>query len=341
MANGSSKLLVAGVLCCTALAASPFGTVLQRAKTKGVIRVAWMGTSIAGGMGTAPGDPSRIDAQVNAFLKQRFGVKVVSRNFFFGGAPSIVHLAILKTSVLPWNPDIIFAELGTMDEFSPELSAPSIDSFVKLSDASGAAPVIWHPFTSYSRLAVPFMERSASTYGARFVDMGSYIPAHSASASFAEDTVHPTKAGRDLIAVALTTALMSDEPRARVSAHPVEWDDTASVRFQPASIPRGDNSRTPRFFDSAGFAARFRSESTIVERFRGQFFVALFVLGGAPDRLAYRIDDGQWITAAPQPYWFLAYSLASGLPDKGHVIEMRLTPRLNQPAIVDGYLVNR
>src|SRR5271156_5347956 len=109
------KVLFVTLLLAWSAAGSSLSGVMQRARATRNLRIAWMGTSITCGLG-ASSEAQRFTVRVNRLFERQTGAEILSRNFCFGGAHSGLQVALLKTSVLPWKPDLGIAERGTLDE---------------------------------------------------------------------------------------------------------------------------------------------------------------------------------------------------------------------------------
>src|ERR1700685_2835368 len=95
------KALFVALLLVSGASGSSLSRVLKQARATRNLRIAWMGTSITCGLG-ASSEATRFTVQVNTIFERQTGAKIVSRNFCFGGAHSLLQIALLKTSVLPW-----------------------------------------------------------------------------------------------------------------------------------------------------------------------------------------------------------------------------------------------
>src|ERR1700683_1470733 len=141
------KVLFVTLLLASSAAGSSLSGVMQQARATRNLRIAWMGTSITCGWG-ASSEAARFTVQVNRIFERQTGAKMVSRNFCFGGADSLLQVALLKTSVLAWKPDLVIAELGTLDERYGAISLPSIEAFMRLAYGARLPVIALYPHTS-------------------------------------------------------------------------------------------------------------------------------------------------------------------------------------------------
>src|SRR5580658_9481619 len=168
-----SKVLLIAILLASSVVGSSSTGVLARARTNGSLRIAWMGTSITCGLG-ATSEAQRFSVRVNTFLEQQTGAKIISQNFCFGGALSLLQIALLKTSVLPWKPDLVIAELGTLDEFYQPISLPAIEAFMRIAYSARLPLIALYPYTTYADVARLGLHKLAALYGYDVIDMVSY-----------------------------------------------------------------------------------------------------------------------------------------------------------------------
>jgi hypothetical protein len=338
-----SKALLIALLLASSVAGSSLSGVLARARASGSLRIAWMGTSITCGLG-ASSEAQRFSVQVNRFLERQTGAKIVSQNFCFGGAHSLLQIALLKTSVLPWKPDLVIAELGTLDEFYQPISLPAIEAFLRIAYNVRMPLIALYPYTSYADVARLGLHKLAALYGYDVIDMVSYASRHGVLLEqITADGCHPNDRGQALIAAAFEHRLKSD-------AGVKHWPDSApkliyapdlsGVNFQPISLDNSAERVTPRGFDGQGYALKITGELTITQAFVGSLIGMLFQFKGAPGEISYRIDGGAWSEVQIAPEWFLNYVLRTDLADTGHTIELRIAPHQGKPAVLEGLLVN-
>lgn len=325
-------------------AGSSLSQAIEKARTAGSLRLAWMGTSITCGMG-ASGEDKQFPVRVAKLFEQRAGAKVVSRNLCFGGAHSLLQVALLKEAVLPWKPDIIIAELGTLDEFYAPLSLPAIEAFLRIARRSGIPVIAIYPYTRYAPVARDGLGKLTAAYGDCLIDMLDFAAKRQASLELTTtDGAHPNDVGEALIEEAFLDTLRSDSSAGSASRSPelptrTYSPDFSGVRFLPVFI---DNpaARVARYFGGRGYALRISADRVITQPFRGTLIGLLFQLNGVPQTLNYRIDGGEWSDVPIAPGWFLNYILRPDLKNTAHSIELRIVPKANQPVILEGFFVN-
>jgi lysophospholipase L1-like esterase len=328
----------------SSVAGSSLPGVLARARANGSLRIAWMGTSITCGLG-ATSEAQRFSVQVNTFLERQTGAKITSQNFCFGGAHSLLQIALLKTSVVPWKPDLVIAELGTLDEFYQPISLPAIEAFMRIAYSARLPLIALYPYTTYADVARLGLHKLAALYGYDVIDMVSYASRHGVLLQqITEDGCHPNDRGQALIAAAFKNRINLDAGEDHwPDALPklIHSPDLSGVNFQPISLDAGAERVTPRSFDGQGYALRISGELTITQAFRGSLIGLLFQFQGAPGKMSYRIDGGEWSDVQIAPEWFLNYVLRTDLADTGHTIELRITPHQGGPAVLEGLLANK
>jgi hypothetical protein len=342
-----TKILPVALLLGTTVssfAGSSLAGVLARARANGNLRIAWMGTSITCGLG-ASGEVQRFSVQVNTFLERQTGANITSQNFCFGGAHSLLQIALLKTSVLPWKPDLVIAELGTLDEFYQPVSLPAIEAFIRIAYSARIPLIAIYPYTSYAQVARLGLHKLGALYGYDVIDMVSYASRHGVLLQqITEDGCHPNDRGQALIAAAFEQRLKSDRREDHwMGSLPnlIYAPDISGVNFQPISFDAGAERVTPRAFDGQGYALKISGELTITQAFRGSLIGLLFQFQGAPGKMSYRIDGGEWSDVQIAPEWFLNYVLRADLADTGHTIELRIAPHQGKPAVLEGLLANK
>jgi hypothetical protein len=313
-----SKALLIAILLASSLAGSSLSGVLARAHANGSLRIAWMGTSITCGLG-ASGEARRFSMQVNMFLERQTRAKIISQNFCFGGAHSLLQIALLKTSVLPWKPDLVIAELGTLDEFYQPVSLPAIEAFMRIAYSARLPLIALYPYTTYAQVARLGLHKLAALYGYDVIDMVSYASRHGVLLQqITEDGCHPNDRGQALIAAAFEHRLKSD-------GREDHWPDSLpNLVYAP---------------DLSGVTLQPISDDSIAQAFRGSLIGLLFQFQGAPGKISYRIDGGEWSDVQIAPEWFLNYVLRTDLTDTDHTIELRIAPHQGKPAVLEGLLV--
>ena len=340
-----SKVLVIALLfgiTVPSASGSSLSQVMKKARATRNLRIAWMGTSITCGLG-ASGEAARFTVQVNKIIERETGAKIASRNFCFGGAHSLLQIALLKTSVLPWKPDLVIAELGTLDELYGSISAPAIEAFMRTAYSARMPLILLYPYTTYADVARDGLHKLGALYGYDVIDMVAYDSKRGAALKMiSNDGCHPNDKGQALIADAFEEWLKSD------AADENHWDSTpgrmyapdlSGVSFQPILLDPDAERVTPRLFDGQGYALKISAERTITQKFRGSLIGLVFQFNGTPGKISYRIDDGEWSDVQISPEWFLNYVLRTDLKDTAHTIQLRITPKLAKPAVLEGFFV--
>jgi lysophospholipase L1-like esterase len=295
------KVLIVTLLLASSAAGSSLSRVMQRARATRNLRIAWMGTSITCGWG-ATSEAQRFTVHVNQLFERQTGAKIVSRNFCFGGAHSLLQVALLKTSVLPWKPDLVIAELGTLDELYGAISLPAIEACMRLVYGARLPLIALYPDTTYADVSRNGLHKLGALYGYDVIDMVAYDSKRRAALKMiSNDGCHPNDKGQALIADAFDEVLKSS------SADDKRWDSTPpriytpdlfGVRFQPISPESGAERVTPRLFDGQGYALKISAEQTITQKFSGSLIGLLFQYNCVPGKISYRIDDGGWSDAS-------------------------------------------
>jgi hypothetical protein len=329
-------LLVPGAL------GSSLSQVMKRARATRNLRIAWMGTSITCGLG-ANSEAARFTVQVNKIIERQTGAKIISHNFCFGGAHSLLQIALLKTSVLPWKPDLIIAELGTLDELYGSISLPSIEAFMRHACSARMPLIALYPYTTYAEVARDGLHKLGALYGYDVIDMVAYDSKRGAALKMiSNDGCHPNDKGQALIADAFEERLKSD------AGDDNRWDSTvgrmyapdlSGVSFQPILLEAGAERLTPRLFDGQGYAQKISAERTITQKFNGPLIGLLFQFNATPGKISYRIDDGGWFDVQISPEWFLNYVLRTDLKDTAHTIQLRIAPKPAKPTVLEGFFV--
>ncbi len=321
-----------------AAAIPSLSSAMKKAGASGTMRIAWMGTSITCGLG-ASSEGQRFTTLVNKLFERQTGAKIVARNFCFGGAHSLLQVALLKTSVVPWKPDLVIAELGTLDELYKSVSLPSIESFVRIVSGAGIPLIVLYPYTTYAEVARDGLHRLGALYGFDVIDMATYASKRGVPMSqISMDGCHPNDRGQALIADAFQELLKSDAV-AGVPPKPIYAPDLSGLHFQAIQDDAGEHV-APRLYDGQGFALKVPAGRVITQKFRGSLIGLLFRFAGTPRKLSYKLDDGGWIDVQIAPEWFLNYLLRSDLPDTAHIIQVRMEPKPGKPAMLEGFLVN-
>ncbi len=291
----------------SSVARSSLSGVLTRARANRNLRIAWMGTSITCGLG-ASSEAQRFSVQVNMLFERQTGARIISKNFCFGGAQSLLQIALLKTSALPWKPDLVIVELGTLDEFYQPISLPAIEAFMRIAYSARMPLIALYPYTNYAEVARVGLHKLSALYGYDVIDMVSYASRHGVLLKqITADGCHPNDRGQALIAAAFEERLKSDagDDHWRDSLPKLIYaPDLSAVSFQPISLDAGAVRVTPRLFDGQGYALRITGELTITQAFRGSLIGLLFQLEGAPGKISYRIDQGGWSEVKVAPNGF-------------------------------------
>jgi hypothetical protein len=328
--------VIVALLCATAPA------MRFAAEEKPPFRVAWIGTSITGGLQVTDTE-TRIDVQVNRRLEKILDTRVISRNFAFGGATSFLQVSILKQSVLPWRPDLIIAELGALDQFYSPISLPGIEAFLRVARRLGMPVIAWFPLTAYSPVARRGLVKLAAAYGYPAVDMQEMFQRERLSVgSVTNDGAHPNEFGRREAARALEGVFQQKWHLRSITvpSSPLFSPDLERLHFVPAPINAAVAGSGPRYFDQLGAPLRAARETLVTFSFSDRFLAAIFRLDGPPGRLSLSIDDAEWHEIQVQPAWFLGYVLATDLKDGRHKLRLKIDPRNGRDAILDGFIVN-
>jgi hypothetical protein len=328
-------------LLAVVLLASSLSGVLARAGATHNLRVAWIGTSITCGLG-ASSESQQFTVRVNKYFEQRTRAQIVSRNFCFGGAHSLLQIALLKTSVLPWKPDLIIAELGTLDDLYGSISLPAIEAFVRITTGARIPLIALYPYTTCPDVARDGLHKLAALYRFDIIDMVAYASKRRAELKMiANDGCHPNDRGQALIVDAFGELLQSNAVEAANSfPKRVYAPDLSGVSFQPILLEDSAERVTPRLFDGQGAALKIPAERTITQKFSGSLVGLLFQFKGSPGEIRYRIDGAGWSDVKIAQEWFLNYVLRTDLSESAHTIELRISPKPGRPALLEGLLVN-
>ena len=334
-AAGAAGLILSGLPALPAT--SPPCSAIAAAHAKGEFRVAWVGTSVTGGLGIdVPAD--RIDSKVNVFLQGQSGTRVTSRNFAFGAAPSLVQVAVLKYLAIPWHPDLIIAELGTMDKFNLELSLPAIEGFLRIARQAGVPVIAWYANTGYDEPAIRVgLRRLGLAYGHQVVDLKTLSAAHGLTlAAVTVDGAHPNKLGVAEIVAAIEASASAECGWTALPERVIYKPDFTGIRFDsPNSNCEPVGSAYPL---STGGPLCALVETQTEFSFNGRLIVAVFDADRAPGMLRYSVDGAAWTDVKVQPDWFLFYVLRSDLRSGKHAIKVRIAPRGNKWATLEGFL---
>jgi hypothetical protein len=334
-----------GLLALTIMNAwgSSLPAVMKQAHVRGNLRIAWMGTSITCGLG-ASSEATRFTTKVNQIFERQTGAKIVSRNFCVGGAISLLQVAVLKTSVLPWKPDLLIAELGTLDELYKSVSLPSIEVVMRLAYGAHVPLIALFPYTTYVDVARDGLHKLGALYGDEVIDMASYDSQRRAELKMiSSDGCHPNDNGQALIADAFEERLKSlgsVERRTDSIPNRMYGPDLAGLHFQPIVLDTRGEWVTPRLFDGQGYALKISVERTVTQKFSGSFLGLLFQFNGVPGKISYRIDEGPWTDVQIAPEWFLNYVLRTDLAASAHSVQMKIAPKPGKTAVLEGLLVN-
>jgi lysophospholipase L1-like esterase len=335
------KVLLVAMMAWSA-AGSSVSRVMKTARATRNLRIAWMGTSITCGLGAST-ESQRFTVQVNKLFERQTGAKIVSRNFCFGGAHSLLQVALLKTSVLPWKPDLVIAELGTLDELYRSISLPAIEAFLRIAYGARTPVIALYPYTNYSDVARDGLHKLGASYGDDVIDMVAYDSKRGAALNMiTNDGCHPNDKGQALIVDAFEERLKSGAGEVNRADSPPKrmyTPDLSGVSLQPISLDAGAERLTPRLFDGQGFALKISAEMTITQKFRGWLIGLLFQFNATPEKISYRIDDGGWSDVQISPEWFLNYVLRADLKDTVHTIQLTITPKLTKPSVLEGFFV--
>ncbi|HLK22153.1 MAG TPA: SGNH/GDSL hydrolase family protein [Bryobacteraceae bacterium] len=334
--------VVRSLLAFTAVSAlgSSLPAVMKQAHDRGTLRIAWMGTSITCGLG-ASSEAARFTTKVNQLFERQTGAKVNARNFCVGGAISLLQIAVLKTSVLPWKPDLVIAELGTLDELYKSVSIPSIEAVTRLSFNAHVPLIALFPYTTYVDVSSSALHKLTERYGDEMVDMAAYGAKRGARLSqITSDGCHPNDQGQQLIADAFEERLKSARESDVALPNRMYGPDLSGIHFQPVVLGAGAERVSPRLFDGQGFAQKFSSDQTIIQPFTGSFLGLLFQFNGVPGKISYRIDSGSWSDVQIAPDWFLNYVLRTDLRASTHTVQLRIVPKTGTAAVLEGLLVN-
>lgn len=333
---------VRSLLAFTAVSAlgSSLPAVMKQAHDRGTLRIAWMGTSITCGLG-ASSEAARFTTKVNQLFERQTGAKVVSQNFCVGGAISLLQIAVLKTSVLPWKPDLIIAELATLDELYKSVSIPSIEAVTRLSFNAHVPLIALFPYTTYVDVSSSALHKLTERYGDEMIDMAVYGAKRGARLSqISSDGCHPNDQGQQLIADAFEERLKSARESDVALPNRMYGPDLSGIHFQPVVLDAGAERVSPRLFDGQGFAQKFSSEQTITQSFTGSFLGLLFQFNGVPGKISYRIDGGTWSDVRIAPDWFLNYIFRTDLAASAHSVQLKIAPKPGKAAVLEGLLVN-
>jgi hypothetical protein len=346
--DATVKALLTGLLLsitASSATGSSLSSVLKKARAAGTLRIAWMGTSITCGLG-ASSDAQQFTVQVNKLFERHTGAQVVSRNFCFGGAHSLLQIALLKNLVLPWKPDLVIAELGTLDDLYKSISLPAIEAFIRITYDARLPLIALYPYTTYADVARAGLHKLCARYGDDVIDMVAYASKRRAALNMiANDGCHPNDKGQALIADAFAErlgldAVTADQSQAHSPPKLTYAPDLSRVNLQPIALDRDAERVTPRLFDRQGYALKIPTERLITQKFRGSLIGLLFQFEATPRTISYRIDDGGWSTVQVAPEWFLNYVLRSDLKDTIHTLQLRIAPNPGKPAVLEGLLVN-
>jgi hypothetical protein len=322
---------------------SSLPAVIKQARASGHLRIAWMGTSITCGLGAST-EAARFTTKVNQIFERQTGAKVLARNFCIGGAISMLQVAVLKTSALPWKPDLVIAELGTLDELYKSVSLPSIEAVMRLAAGAHVPLIALFPYTTYVDVARDGLHKLGALYGDEVIDMASYDLQRRADLKMiSSDGCHPNDKGQALIADAFEERLKSvgtEESRTDSIPNRMYGPDLSAIHFQPVVLDAGAERVTPRLFDGQGFALKISGEQMITQRFNGSFLGLLFQFNGVPGKISYRVDDGAWSDVQIAPEWFLNYVLRTDLAASGHSVQLKIAPKPGKAAVLEGLLVN-
>jgi lysophospholipase L1-like esterase len=322
---------------------SSLPTVMKQAHVNGNLRIAWMGTSITCGLG-ASSEATRFTTKVNQIFERQTGAKVLSRNFCIGGAHSLLQVAVLKTTVLPWKPDLVIAELGTLDELYKSVSLPSIEAVMRLAYSAHVPLIALFPYTTYVAVARDGLHKLGALYGDEVIDMASYDSKRGAELKMiSNDGCHPNDKGQALIADAFEERLKTagtEERQPDSIPNRMYGPDLSGLHFQPVLLDTRAERVTPRLFDGQGSAWKLSGEQTITQKFSGSFLGLLFQFNGIPGKISYRIDEGPWSEVQIAPDWFLNYVLRTDLAASAHSVQLRIAPKPDKAAVLEGLLVN-
>jgi lysophospholipase L1-like esterase len=321
---------------------SSLPAVMKQAHSRGSLRIAWMGTSITCGLG-ASSESARFTPKVNQIFERQTGAKVVARNFCIGGAISLLQIAALKTSVLPWKPDLVIAELGTLDELYKSISLPSMETVLRIAYGAHVPLIALYPYTS-TPVARDGLHNLGALYGDEVIDMISYDSKRRAELNkISSDGCHPNDKGQALIADAFEERLKSAGPEERrpdSMPNRMYGPDLSGIHFQPVFLDARAQRVSPRLFDGQGYALKISGEQTITQKFNGSFLSLLFQFGGVPGKISYRVDNGPWSDVQMAPEWYLNYVLRTNLTVSAHSVELKIAPKPGKAAVLEGLLVN-
>jgi len=320
---------------------SSLPAVMKQAHARGTLRIAWMGTSITCGLG-ASSEATRFTTKVNQIFERQSGAKVVPRNFCIGGAISLLQVAALKTSVLPWKPDLVIAELGTLDELYKSISLSSMEAVLRLAYGAHVPLIALYPYTS-TPVSREGLHNLGALYGDEVIDMVSYDSKRRAELKMiSSDGCHPNDKGQALIVDAFKERLKSagvDRPPDSMPNR-MYGPDLSGIQFQPVLLDTRAARVSPRLFDGQGHALKISGEQTVTQKFSGSFLGLLFQYNGVPGKISYRIDNGAWSDVRIAPEWFLDYVLRTDLAASAHSVELKIAPRPGKAAVLEGLLVN-
>jgi lysophospholipase L1-like esterase len=321
---------------------SSLPAVMKQAHARGNLRIAWMGTSITCGLG-ASSEAARFTTKVNQIFERQTGAKVLSRNFCIGGAISLLQVAVLKTSVLPWKPDLAIVELGTLDELYKSVSLPSMETVLRVAYGAHVPLIALYPYTS-TPVSRDGLHNLGMLYGDEVIDMVSYDSRRRAELKMiSSDGCHPNDIGQALIADAFEEQLKSAGPEDRRSdsmPNRMYGPDLSGIHFQPVLLDTHAQRVSPRLFDGHGYALKIFGEQTVTQRFRGSFLGLLFQYSGVPGKISYRVDNGPWSDVQIVPEWFLNYVLRTDLAVSAHSVELKIAAKPGKAAVLEGLLVN-
>ncbi len=320
---------------------SSLPAVMKQAHARGTLRIAWMGTSITCGLG-ASSEAARFTTKVNQLFERQTGAKVLSRNFCIGGAHSLLQIAALKTSVLPWKPDLVIAELGTLDELYKSISLSSMEAVLRLAYSAHVPLIALYPYTS-TPVSRDGLHNLGALYGDEVIDMVSYDSKRGAALNkISSDGCHPNDQGQALIADAFEERLKAAGVERPADSIPnrMYGPDLSGIHFHPLVLDTRAERVAPRLFDGLGYALKFSGEQAVTQKFSGSFLGLLFQFAGVPGKISYRVDDGPWSDVPIAREWFLNYVLRTDLAVSTHIVQLKIAPKPGKAAVLEGLLVN-
>ncbi len=335
-------------------------SVFAKLKSGRPVTVAYLGGSITAGSGATQPNVNSYRALVGQWFTTTYPQAAVTNvNAGYGGTGSDFGAFRLEHDVLSKHPDLVLVEFAVNDGANA-LAVRGMEGIVRHIRRASPSTDVCFVYTTVSKSvgtykngavpgAVALEEKIAAYYDIPSVNVGlagaqKILGGGLTSAQFFRDGTHPTDAGHQTYADALT-AFLTDQAQHAPAAHryslpaPMRADtmETARMIAPEEVLPLAPgwsiaDKKLPSQFQSVLTADTPGAVQDI--SFSGPMLALYLSLGADTGSFDYKIDTGEWKTIDPfdfKRYGHPAYrTIADGLSPTVHVLSVRINPSHNQ-----------